>query len=159
MIVLALTVAYVLVVLFLLLLSLKANYRWQVKAAIIVICSVFYVVTWKALPDVLGWPIEEPLPEEFQLVSQYIEQPSKQTGSEGAIYMWVIDLGEGEDKIPRAYKLPYVEQLHEDIIEASSSSRPQRGKRVKQSGNNVEGTPSSNIKFEEMRPPRLPPKE
>lgn len=159
MTVLVLTAAYVLVVLFLLLAGLRANYRWQMKLAIILVCSLFYVVTWKALPEMLGWPADELLPGEFQLVAQYIEQPNKRTGDEGAIYMWVIDLAADADKTPRAYRLPYAKQLHEDVMTASAGSRPQKGKRMQRSGNNPGEASSGNIVFEDMPKVRLPVKK
>ncbi len=160
MTVLVLTIAYVALVLFLLLLSLKVPYRWYTKTGVILICSVFYAVVWHTLPQLEGWPIDEPLPEEFQLVSGHIMQPNKHKGTEGAIYMWVIDLTRDADRTPRAYKLPYAEQLHEDIVEATSSGEVQKGKLMKrQEGDNVEGTPSSHIQFQPMPVNRPPPKD
>lgn len=159
MTVLLLTIAYVAVVLFLLLLSLRASYRWYLKAGIIVICSLFYAVIWNTLPKLEGWPIERALPDEFQLISQHIVQPDKYKGTKGAIYMWVIDLGQDADRRPRAYKLPYVEELHEDIVEATSSGEIQKGKKVQQTGDNIEGSPSSSIKFQPMPVNRPPPKD
>jgi len=152
-----LTIAYVLIVIFLLLISLRTPYRWQYKAGIILICSLFYAVTWHTLPKLQGWPIDAQVPDEFQLVSRYVVQPSKQKGTAGAIYLWVIDLAEDADHMPRAYQLPYKEELHEELITATKRGGEQKGKRVAQSTEDVEGESSTNIRFESMpktRPPR-----
>lgn len=157
MTVLILTIAYVLIVIFLLLISLRSPYRWQYKAGIILLCSLFYGVIWHTLPKLQGWPIDDPVPDEFQLISKHIVQPNKLKGSEGAIYMWVIDLTEDADPIPRAYQLPYKEELHKELITAAKRRGAQRGKRVVQPASDAEGEPSSNIQFEPMpikRPPR-----
>jgi hypothetical protein len=152
-----LTIAYVLIVVFLLLISLRSPYRWQYKAGIILVCSLFYGVIWHTLPKLQGWPIDDPVPDEFRLISKHIVQPNKLKDSEGAIYMWVIDLAEDADPMPRAYQLPYKEELHKDLIIATKRGGLQRGIRVAQSTSDAEGEPSSNIRFESMpktRPPR-----
>jgi len=157
--VLALTIAYVILIPLLLLLSLQAPYYWYTKAGLILLCSAFYIVVWHTLPQLEGWPIDQPLPEEFQLLSQHIVQPDKRKDTRGVIHMWVIDLTEEGDQTPRAYRLPYTEQLHQQIIEAASNAQPQKGKRTKQQvGNSIPGTPSTQIDFQPMPIHRLPPK-
>lgn len=157
---LALTVAYVLLISLLLLLSLQAPYHWYTKTGVILLCSAFYAVVWHTLPRLQGWPIDQSLPQEFQLVSQHIVQPDKHKGTAGVIHMWVIDLtGEGGQP-PRAYQLPYTEQLHRQIITATDSGRPQKGRRSKQpAGNNTPGIPSTPIHFQPMPVNRPPPKD
>jgi len=160
MTILVLTIAYVLIVVFLLLISLRTPYRWQYKAGIILICSLFYGVIWHTLPNMQGWPIDDPVPDDFQLVSKYVVQPDKQKGSEGAIYMWVIDLAKDADHIPRAYQLPYKEELHEELVTAAKRGDVQRGRRVSQPTNDAnEEEISSGIKFESMPKAQLPRKK
>ena len=159
---LLLTLAYVLIALLLLNMGLKSAWRWQVKLFVIILTSVFYVGTWYGLQHMQGWPVKQQLPAEFDLIAEYIRQPNKQTGSEGAIYLWVIDRAEGADKQPRAYRLPYRETLHENIAEARSRGRPQVGRRVEKAsaaGDRRSAEPSaSTIEFEDEPRTSLPAK-
>jgi len=159
MTVFVLTIAYVVIVVFLLLVSLRTPYRWQIKAGVILVCSLFYGVIWHTLPKLQGWPVDELLPLEFQLVSEHVVQPDKHNDTEGAIYMWVINLAEDADRTPRAYQLPYKEKLHEDLLEARKRGLAQKGKRVEQSGSGGEGEPATAIKFQAMPKPRPPAKK
>ncbi len=160
MTILALAIAYVAVVLFLLLLSLKVPYNGHIKTGIILICSAFYGVVWHMLPRLEGWPTDRSLPDEFQLVSYHIIHPDKYRNTQGTIHMWVIDLAEDADRTPRAYKLPYAEQLHEDITVATGSGEAQKGSRIKrQTGDGTQGEPSGHIRFQPMPTNRPPPKD
>ena len=108
-----------------------------------------------------GWPVSQQLPETFRLVSQHIVQPNKQQGTDGEIYVWVIDLGDQDSGEPRAYRLPYIEQLHEDIMEAVADDKPKLGRRVEQvSGNNkLDGSKNKLIEFYNEPRTRLPEKD
>ena len=156
---LLLTLAYVVVTLLLLNIGFRSHWRWQVKFITVVVTAAFYIGTWYGLKHLQGWPLDESLPAEFRLISEYIEQPNKRKGTDGAIYLWVTNLAEGADSRPRAYRLPYQEALHEDITEATARSRPQIGKRVEQAVmNQPEGQMDSVIKFEDVPRARLPAK-
>ena len=125
---LVLIVAYALVVALLLLLLIKTPCSWQTKLVMIMIGSSFYVLTWEMWGRLTGWPSEQTLPPTFRLIAQHIVQPNKQTGQAGAIYVWVVDWDSQKDKeMPRAYRLPYSEQLHIDVSEATGRSNPQKG--------------------------------
>ena len=167
---LSITLGVVAVTLFLLLLSLGAPYRpsshslyrssfhWSAKAAIIIICGLFYLALWHALPRLQGRPLDGPPPAEFELVSQLVIQPDKR-GGQGAIYLWVIDLTQARRPAPRAYKLPYSEELHENIVRATADGKTQKGARVKQASGAAGTKPSERIQFQPMPTPRLPPKD
>ena len=159
---LLLTLAYVAIAVLLLNLGLRSDWRWQVKLVAVIVTSAFYLGTWYGLHYLQGWPVSEELPAEFRLVAKYIEQPDKQKGSEGSIYLWVIDLTQENDQQPRAYRLPYVEQLHADVEEAAASKKKKIGKRVAQrniteSAENGASMDRQIIFVEEARP-RLPAK-
>jgi hypothetical protein len=127
---LLLTLAYVAVLVLLLNLGFHSQWRWQVKLMAVLLSVIFYAGTWYGLKQLQGWAVIDQIPDKFRLVSEYIVQPDKQRGTEGAIYVWVIDLGEDAESEPRAYRLPYIEQLHEDIVTATADGRQKIGKRV-----------------------------
>ena len=158
---LALTLAYVAIVALLLNLGFRSNWRWQVKLAAVILSFVFYLGTWYGLKQLQGWPVSVQLPETFRLVSQHIVQPNKLQGTEGAIYVWVIDLDDPAAEKPRAYRLPYIEQLHEDIMEATADNKPKIGRRLQQvSGSNkLNDSKNKLIEFYNEPRARLPDKD
>ncbi len=116
-----LVTAYVALALLLLSINLYSNWSWKIKAVTIVLTSVFYVVSYLSFPPLLGWPTTDTPPERFQLIGSYVVQPNKLTGDKGSIFLWLTrfeDLATQEK--PRAYELPYSNELHELIINANS---------------------------------------
>jgi len=158
---LVLTLAYVAVLVLLLNLGLHSHWRWQVKLMAVLLSFVFYAGTWYGLKQLQGWAVIDQIPEKFRLVSQHIVQPDKQRGTEGAIYVWVIDLDEQVESEPRAYRLPYIEQLHEDIVTATADGKQKIGKRVEPASRS--GPASQNkgsmIEFYDEPRIRLPEKD
>lgn len=113
--------AYVLIGLLLLSINLYSKWSWQVKAITIVLTSVFYVVTYFSFPPLLGWPTKQYPPAQFRLISAHVVQPNKETGDEGAVYLWLTEIEDMKTAgIPRAYKLEYSNELHEKIINVNS---------------------------------------
>ena len=70
--------AYILLALLLLSINLYSIWSWQIKAATIVLTSVFYVVTYYSLPGLLGWPTSQNPPAQFRLLAAHVEQPNKE---------------------------------------------------------------------------------
>ena len=111
--------SYILLALLLLSINLYSNWSWPVKAAMIIITSVFYAVAYFSMPPLLGWPTTADLPAKFKLNAIYIEQPDKVTDKEGAIYLWLTEVDDLEAMHePRAYELPYSDPLYEKVNEA-----------------------------------------
>jgi len=51
------------------------------------------------------------------LISAHVEQPNKETGKEGSIYLWLSEIENmSSTSEPRAYELEYSNELHEKII-------------------------------------------
>jgi hypothetical protein len=74
-------------------------------------------VTYYSFPPLLGWPTTENLPSQFRLISAHVEQPNKETGKEGSIYLWLSEIENmSSTSEPRAYELEYSNELHEKII-------------------------------------------
>lgn len=120
--ILALVVGYVLLAVLVLAVSLYARVHWGLKAGVIVLVSVFYPITYLSLMSLLGWPTSQPLPERFRLVAAQVYEPDKQLRTTGAIYLWAASFAERAGRVtPRAYELPYSEELHTKVAEATKS--------------------------------------
>ena len=126
-----LVAAYVIVALLLVSLNLYTRWSWRVKASLIVVVSAFYLVTYYSLPPLLGWPADAELPQRFNLVAIYVQEPDKSTGAEGEIFLWATDMAQGpRGAEPRAYRVPFSGELHAKVVEAGNKMRkglPQLG--------------------------------
>ena len=81
----------------LLLLSLKhSSLARPFKLGLVVITSVFYMVTWFHILDLLGWATPDPTPEAFRVLWIHIEEPNKAQGDPGTIYYWVSALDDAD---------------------------------------------------------------
>ena len=113
--------AYVLIAALLLGISIYSNWSWKIKATVIIITTTFYCVTYFSYPQILGWPTSEPPPQRFRLLASYIEQPDKQRGVSGAIYLWLARIDDlSLPVVPRAYRFPYSANLYARVLNASS---------------------------------------
>ena len=113
--------AYILLALLLLSINLYSKWSWQVKAATIVLTSVFYVVTYYSLPALLGWPTSQNPPSQFRLLAAHVIQPDKEKNTSGTVYLWlskIINMTELSE--PRAYEFDYSAKLHEKIINVNA---------------------------------------
>ncbi len=121
---LGITVAYV--ALAVLLLSLNVYSRWPawVKLSAVVVTGALYYVTYASFEGLKGWPVKAALPEKFVMLSGYVEEPDKRTGSAGQVYLWTLSLGEDHaSDTPRAYRLPYSPRLHKEVGDAGKRLR------------------------------------
>lgn len=113
--------AYILVAVLVLSVNLYSNWSWYVKLGLIVVTSIFYIITYISMPPILGWPTEQDPPDRFRLISAYVEQPNKLTGDEGGIYLWLTEIDDLSDTPePRSYRFPYSDPFHEKILKAQS---------------------------------------
>ena len=143
-----LVAAFVLVALLLLSLNLYTQWSWRIKATMIALVSVFYLVMYASLPPLMGWPTAADLPKRFNLVAVYVQEPDKATGSKGEIFLWATDLAHGpRGAEPRAYRVPFNGDLHARVVEAGNKMRkglPQLGEvREEQVGPNARPTDES----------------
>lgn len=121
---LLLTFLYVAIAALLLVLCLATGWRRWVKVLMIAVVTVSYFVANYTFEDMLGWPTPRMLPEKFIIVSAVIEEPNKERGVEGAIYLWVTALdGNRPAGAPRSYRLPYQKDAHSQLSEAQRKSR------------------------------------
>ena len=79
----------------------------------------------------LGWPTDDTLPQRFNLVAIYVQEPDKSSGAEGEIFLWATDMAKGpRGAEPRAYRVPFTGALHAKVVAAGNKIRkglPQLG--------------------------------
>ena len=161
--------SYVMLAVLLLSINLYSNWSWPVKAGSIILTTCFYTVTYFSLPPLLGWPTSADLPDKFKLIAAEIRQPNKVTGDKGSIFLWVSRVDDlNSSTSPRAYKLPYSDPLHEQVLNA----KIKLGKGVQQLGERKEpdspdihvtdaartSQVSTHIEFYDMPDPLFPEK-
>ncbi len=163
-----LVAAYIVLALLLLSVNLYSNWRWPVKIGLIVLVSAFYIVSYLSIPPLLGWPTDERLPRQFNLVAIYVQEPDKLNGTEGDIYIWVTDMRTPPSQArPRAYRLPFTPELHARVVQAGNKLRknlPQLGE-IEEEGPGATpldtsqlGQESVNIQFYDLPDPLFPEK-
>ena len=130
--VLAISAAYVVICVLLLTLGLSSRLAWWVKAAAIVVTSLFFVEVFFATKGLLGWPRAGQLPARFQLLWVRVVEPDLKSANPGAIYLWIEEVDENNvpDGVPRSYQLPYSRPLADRASKARDeimSGKPQQG--------------------------------
>ena len=130
--VIAISLGYAALAVLLLGLGLEARLRWWIKAAAIVVTSVFMVVVFFATNGLLGWPARGPLPARFQLLWSRVVEPDVRTGDAGAVYLWVEETDENNvpSGVPKSYRLPYSRALADRSLAARDeiiAGHPQQG--------------------------------
>ncbi|MFZ0693066.1 MAG: hypothetical protein WAN51_02765 [Alphaproteobacteria bacterium] len=116
--------SYTLLAVLLLVMILYSRFSWGIKAAVIVLVTAFYPISYVALVDLLGWPTAEHLPDRFRLIAAQVYEPDKSQGIPGEIYLWVSSLSENAGRVtPRAYKISYSPELHERLEEAGKAMK------------------------------------
>jgi len=101
-------------------LNLTSNIRYEIKLASIVVLSSLYIVTYIAIGEMRGWAVAQEPPNPFKLHWAVIEDPSKKTDSDGAIFILgqSINAYGGLERQPRLYKLPFSPALAQEIENA-----------------------------------------
>jgi hypothetical protein len=130
--VIAISAAYVVLGVLLLSVGLTSPLRWWVKAAAIVVTSVFFVEAFFASKSLLGWPSVGRLPGKFQLLWTRVVEPDPKVHDAGSIFLWVEEVDENNVPVgtPRSYRLPYTKPMAEKSLKARDeimSGNPQEG--------------------------------
>ncbi|NNL84772.1 MAG: hypothetical protein HKP27_03925 [Myxococcales bacterium] len=120
--VLLLTAAYVAIAALLLNLNLASPHSRVIKLLSVVLVTTLYLGTWHGLFGMLGWPNPRALPESFRVLWIEVDDPDKQGGDPGAIYLWVRDVDEQGRVVgrPRAYGMPWSKQVADSAQTALS---------------------------------------
>lgn len=114
---LGLTLAYIALAVLLLSLNLRSRWHWLVKGAAVVVTSAFYVLSYLAFQGLLGWPVRQAPPRHLELMAVHVQEPDKQAGEKGWIYLWLKSRAHNEP--PRAYAFPYTSAFHEVALKAA----------------------------------------
>jgi hypothetical protein len=134
-VIVTLSISYALIGALLLVVLVFARVPWTIKALAVIVTSAFYVVSFNATRGLLGWASTDRLPAAFKLLQTRVIEPHSLEGDPGSIYLWVEALGEDNrpSGFPRAYRLPYSEQLAEKAEHAAdqiAAGHPQQGGRA-----------------------------
>jgi len=111
--ILAISAAYVVIGVLLLLIVLTARLGWRIKAIVIIVTSAFFIEAFFATRDLLGWPGAGQMPPRFQLLWARIVEPDLKASNKGAVFLWVeeIDANNVPLGVPRSFQLPYSRPL------------------------------------------------
>jgi hypothetical protein len=131
-ILLAISAAYVVMSVLLLAAGLASPIRWWVKAAAIVVTSLFFVEAFFATKSLLGWPGSGRLPGKFQLLWTRVVEPDPKMHDAGSIFLWVEEVDENNVPVgtPRSFRLPYTKPMADKSLKARDeimSGNPQEG--------------------------------
>lgn len=140
-----------------------------IKFLCVIVVSGFYFMTYQSLQGMLGWPTQQQLPEQFQLMASSITEPDGSTGEKGRIHIWGTAFIDNKPaKEPRSYELPYDLDLHAALDEALRKQRRgnvQLGRRLEKINDEKRPTDTSRygelrqrIEFFDLPDPELPEK-
>lgn len=107
-----LTAAYAFALFVLLLLLVRSRLSLKARVSVLLAGSAFYLAHFFSLSALQGWPSQSSLPEEFTLHAWQVEEPNHSQNQAGQIYLWVQTQ---EWEAPRAYALPYSNELHDRL--------------------------------------------
>ncbi len=96
---LVLTATYALLAFLLLCLCFWTRWPIVLKMLLIGVVTVFYFLAYDSVHGVLGWPAEEAPPKRFVLLAVVADEPSKERGTKGSIFIWINGI---EDNRPVA---------------------------------------------------------
>lgn len=131
------------------------------KTLICLLLPLIYYFHWTSLQQTKGWPSDQSLPTQFELISADIVEPNPLENNAGNIHLWIRP---SEKDPPRAFKLAYSRDLHKKLFDTKkriASGRRQIGllydDSAGQSGTSVGG----GMKLDFKNAPRrtLPPKK
>ncbi len=130
------------------------------KITFTLLLPLLYILHWFALKETSGWPSEQTLPRQFELITADVVEPNPLNGVTGNIHLWIRHK---ENTAPRSYRLPYTRDLHARLFEAKK--RMERGRTQigllfdqgsRETGGDIGG--GMKLKFKNAPRKRLPPK-
>ena len=132
---------YIIIGFLLVLFNLRTNFHWMIKSTMIIITTLFYVLTYNSFTNLLGWPSNDILPNRFRLVAAQIYEPNALINSEGSIFLWVTDMNDLAGlSTPRSFSIKYNKNVHEKISKALvnlKNGTPQMGENKSEDKKNV----------------------
>ena len=142
----------------------RIGFAWKLGLSVLTGCFLF--IHFGTLRDLLGWPTQTPLPPKFLLLAAEINEPDKETGDPGNIFVWATEIVDRTPASPpRAYEVEYNKSLHEKLNLAKTGQRkgiPQIGevsnRPVTLFSLKTTSTPVEEIEIYDLPDPVLPEK-
>ncbi len=157
----AFVAAFVLLVLLLANVLWFTRFAWWVKGSAIVLVAGLFWMSWRAMPELLGWPAQAGMPPRFNVAGIQVIEPEKNGASKGAIYLWVTGFATMHGEvIPRAFEIPFTPELQLKLAGVSTKLRkrlPQLGEVVPSKGQHSGHGPTAiALDFFDMPDPLFP---
>jgi hypothetical protein len=176
-----LSVAFVIISTIVLWFSIRTPGQIIVKAMLIPATIWYGLALYFTVPNLMGWPISQPIPDNSQVLATLIKEPDPKQNDPGAIYIWVNikprsktpekTLGALLDPKnvfsydsktqPRAYQMPYSRKLHKAIVEAQTKVQRMPGAQIRtkkgeaESGNNGNDESKATLQLKIINPVKL----
>ncbi len=158
---LLMSLSYVVLVLFIVWSVFGKRFSNRNKIIISLLLPLVYYFHWTNLQEIQGWPSDQTLPTQFELISADVVEPNPLEKISGNIHLWIRPADDGP---PRAFSLPYSRELHKKLFETKkriSQGRRQIGllydSTSGQSGASIGG--GMKLGFRNAPRKRLPPKK
>ncbi len=118
--ILSLTAAYALVAALLAYLLLLSRLHWVFKGLATVATVALIPLTFNGVGELRGLPSDGPIPLSFRMLWAQVTEPSPLQGERGRVFLWLqaLDADNFPSGEPRAYQLPYSEELDIKVSEA-----------------------------------------
>jgi len=118
--ILSLTAAYALVASLLAYLLLLSQLHWLFKGLATVATVALIPLTFHGVGELRGLPSDGPIPSSFRMLWAEIVEPNLLQGEDGRVFLWLQALDSENYPVgqPRAYRLPFSEDLRVKISEA-----------------------------------------
>ena len=131
--IISLTAAYALVAGLLAYVLLLSRLHWVFKALATLATIALIPLTFNSVGELRGLPTDGPIPVSFRMLWAQIIEPAPLQGEKGHVFLWLqaLDTKNFPTGQPRAYQLPYSDDLKIKVSEAM-------GKIAK--GDQVQGT-------------------
>lgn len=118
--ILSLTAAYALVATLLAYLLLLSRLHWAFKGLATLATIALIPLTFFGVGELRGLPTDGPIPPRFLMLWAQIVEPNLLQGEKGRVFLWLQALDGDNFPVgqPRAYRLPYSEDLQVKVSNA-----------------------------------------
>ena len=120
-VILALTASYALVAALLAYLVLLTRIHWLLKFLATAATVAAIPLTFWGVGELRGLPSDSRIPSSFRLLWAEVVEPNTLQGEKGHVYLWLLRLDSDNFPVglPRAYQLPYSDELQIKVSEAT----------------------------------------